>query len=99
MARHALRIILLLVITCALAPAQTKPATNDPNNRAEDRPAHPRAGEPGGPPPGPVNVTPRSRLGVNIGRLRDWTPSFMFIDVMKSARRFASPEKPWEGEV
>src|SRR4030095_13268176 len=42
---------------------------------------------------------PRSRLGVNISRVRDWTPAFMFIDVMKSARRFASPERPWEGDV
>jgi hypothetical protein len=41
----------------------------------------------------------RSRLGVNVVRVRDWSPSFMFIDVMKSARRFASPEKPWEGEA
>ena len=40
-----------------------------------------------------------SRLGVNIPTVRDWTPMFMFIDVMKSSRRFASPQRPWEGEV
>src|SRR5687768_1664580 len=37
---------------------------------------------PAGPP------APRSRLGVNIGTVRDWTAMFMFIDVMKSSRRF-----------
>jgi hypothetical protein len=41
----------------------------------------------------------RSRLGVNIPTLRDWTPMFMFIDVMKSSRRFGSADRPWEGEV
>jgi hypothetical protein len=77
---------------CVVARAQKR----EPNTRPGDGPAPPRHGEPGGPPPG---LAPRSRVGVNIGRLRDWTPMFMFIDVMKSARRFAFPDKPWEGEA
>ncbi|HEV2295753.1 MAG TPA: hypothetical protein VGR35_18035, partial [Tepidisphaeraceae bacterium] len=42
---------------------------------------------------------PRSRLGVNIGVIREYVPAFMFIDVIKSSRRFGSVERPWEGEV
>ena len=41
----------------------------------------------------------RSRVGVNIGGLSDYSSAFMFIDVMRTSRRFGSVERPWEGEV
>ncbi|MCL2661545.1 MAG: hypothetical protein FWD64_13645 [Acidobacteriaceae bacterium] len=35
-------------------------------------------------------------LGVNIEGVYDWQRSFMFVDAMKSARAFGSPDTPWD---
>lgn len=42
---------------------------------------------------------PKSKLGVNVEQLRDYSRSMMFIDAMKTARKFGSAAKPWTGTV
>ncbi len=38
-------------------------------------------------------------LGINLEGLRDWSRSLIFVDLIKSSRKFGNPQKPWEGEV
>lgn len=38
-------------------------------------------------------------IGVNLEGVKDYARNFMFVDAIKSARKFGSVEKPWEGEV
>jgi hypothetical protein len=35
-------------------------------------------------------------LGVNLEAVRDYSQSMMFVDLMKAARKFGSPETPWD---
>src|SRR5687767_4526031 len=41
----------------------------------------------------------KSALGVNLEQLRDWSRSFVYIDAMKTSRKFASAKQPWSGTV
>jgi hypothetical protein len=35
-------------------------------------------------------------IGVNLEEIKDWSRSFMFVDAMKSARKFGSATTPWD---
>jgi hypothetical protein len=41
----------------------------------------------------------RPILGVNLESLRDYERQFMFIDAMKTSRKFGSPEKPYDAKA
>src|SRR5688572_30430284 len=52
--------------------------------------------------PAPVPTTQtreRPFLGVNLESLRDYDRQFMFIDAMKTSRRFGSALKPYDGQA
>jgi hypothetical protein len=42
-------------------------------------------------------LTVATPVGVNLEPVADWSRSFMFVDAMKSARRFGSASAPWDG--
>lgn len=65
------------------------PASNNPTPPPEDAP------EGNGPLP-PGNPS-RSLMGVNLEAMRDYSRSNVFIDTIKTSRRFGSPDKPWYG--
>ncbi len=43
-----------------------------------------------------ADPTPRNFLGVNLERPVDWNREAMFIDAVKTARRFGPPAQPWD---
>jgi hypothetical protein len=57
----------------------------DPANGPQTDPAAPRPA--------------KSALGVNLEQLKDWSRSMVFIDAMKTSRKFASAKQPWSGTV
>jgi Carbohydrate binding module (family 6) len=51
----------------------------------------------------PASLAPASPahppLGVNLESVNDYARSMMFVDAMKSARKFGSPDAPWDGNA
>src|SRR5690349_20064804 len=43
-----------------------------------------------------VGGAERIPLGIHLELNRDWSRSFMFVDAMKSARQFGTPNAPWD---
>lgn len=53
----------------------------------------------GTPQDGPTPEPGNPPLGVGLEGLSDWAQARMFVDAMKTARGFGSPDRPWEGSV
>jgi hypothetical protein len=93
--------VLALLCAAGLARAQapsTRPAARDVsrvvvrfNDGSEQSFASAAAPAPGQ----PSHARRRSLVGVNVGGINDHSRNRMFIDAMKSARRFGAPTKPW----
>ena len=51
--------------------------------------------------PAPLTSPPpvHPPLGVNLEAVNDYARSMMFVDAMKSARKFGSPDAPWDGNA
>jgi hypothetical protein len=65
--------------------------TDGTEQRLAAAPANPEV-----PPSPPATAATRPILGVNLESLRDYDRQFMFVDVMKTSRRWGTPEKPYD---
>jgi hypothetical protein len=50
----------------------------------------------GSPTPTPEPNTNKAKTGINVGFETDWAPEQGFADVIKSSRRWGSPNAPWD---
>ncbi|MBM3465029.1 MAG: hypothetical protein FJX76_23260 [Armatimonadetes bacterium] len=70
------------------------PAPNDPPSPPADENPPPPA--PGGENPPPVTGSDTVPIGVNLDFNSDWSRELVFVDAMKSARRFGTVQTPWD---